>query len=80
MCFSDYSGLPDIRRDASTCLPTLFGQPLASTPFWLPIQFTENGFTVEWMDQWDMSFFEKNSKYSGKHVPEDDSLKAAPHE
>jgi hypothetical protein len=32
------------------------------------------------MDQWDMSFFEKNSKYSGKHVPEDDSLKAAPHE
>jgi len=28
---------------------------------WLPIQFTDTGFKVEWMDKWDLSFFDRNA-------------------
>ncbi len=27
---------------------------------WLPIQFTDKGFKIEWMEEWDLSFFDKN--------------------
>ncbi len=29
---------------------------------WLPIQFTDTGFKVEWMDKWDLSFFDRKTK------------------
>lgn len=29
---------------------------------WLPVQFTETGFKVEWADKWDLSFFDKTTK------------------
>ena len=28
---------------------------------WLPIQFTDTGFKVEWQDKWDLSFFDRNA-------------------
>ena len=28
---------------------------------WLPIQFTDTGFKVEWQDKWDLSFFDRTS-------------------
>jgi hypothetical protein len=29
---------------------------------WLPMQFTDAGFKVEWMDKWDLSFFDRKTK------------------
>jgi len=26
---------------------------------WLPVQFNDDGFNVEWSDAWDLSFFDK---------------------
>jgi hypothetical protein len=54
------------------------GNPIDGLYIWLPIQFTDSGFKVEWIDQWDLSFFDKGSKRSGEQVPGGDSQKVAP--
>ncbi len=27
---------------------------------WLPMQFTDEGFTIEWLDKWDLTYFDKD--------------------
>lgn len=41
---------------------------------WLPIQFSDSGFKIEWMDQWDLSFFEFGLKHFGEQSPGGDIL------
>jgi len=36
---------------------------------WLPIQFTDTGFKVEWQDKWDLSFFDRNATVHGEGRP-----------
>lgn len=31
---------------------------------WLPMEFTDKGFTIRWLDEWDLSVFDKNPDYS----------------
>ena len=43
---------------------------------WLPIQFSDSGLEIEWMDEWDLSFFGMGLEQSGEQFPGGDSLKA----
>jgi hypothetical protein len=36
--------------------------PITGGYVWLPMQFEGEGFKIEWMDRWDMSFFDRNKE------------------
>ena len=36
--------------------------PIDGRYLWLPVQFTEDGFKVEWINEWDLSFFDQAQK------------------
>jgi len=38
------------------------GNAIDGRYIWLPMQFTDSGFNILWRDQWQLSFFENNSK------------------
>ena len=50
--------------------------PIDGRYIWLPVTFTDKGFGVEWLKEWDLGVFKKSDAVS-KPSPAGDSLKAA---
>lgn len=51
--------------------------PIDGRYIWLPIRFTETGYEVRWMDEWDLGYFNQNRNSSSEQSPAGDPPMAA---